>query len=107
MRPIDADLMIVNGFKNKTIEVRTEDIIENHEKVVKLLFRDAIDFINKQPTIDAVRVVRCEDCKHWLGIKEESPTIAPCDAYDDDIPLTKMIMTPPHGFCFKGDKKSK
>jgi tRNA(Ile2) C34 agmatinyltransferase TiaS len=54
MRLIDADLMIANGFKDKTIEVRTEDIIKSHEKVVKLLFRDVVDFINKQPTVDAV-----------------------------------------------------
>ena len=61
MRLIDADLMIANGFKDKTIEVRTEDIIETHETVVKLLFRDAVDFINKQPTVDAVPVVRCKE----------------------------------------------
>ena len=103
MRPIDADLMIVNGFKNKTIEVRTEDIIENHEKVVKLLFRDAIDFINKQPTIDAVRVVRCEDCEHWYPAVERDRAVnGLCYGFE-----FSLFVTPRHGFCFKGDKKSK
>ena len=50
-------------------------------------------------------LVRCKDCKHWLGIKEESPACAPCDAYDDDTPFTKMIMTPRYGFCYKGEPK--
>ena len=99
MRLIDADLMIVNGFKNKTIEVRTEDIIENHEKVVKLLFRDAIDFINKQPTVDAVKVVRCKECR-WG--KEACGNIE-CFV-DNNMPPEY------HGyewFCPKGDKRSK
>lgn len=26
----------------------------------------AADEINKLPTVDAVEVVRCKDCKHWL-----------------------------------------
>ncbi len=50
-------------------------------------------------------LVRCKDCKHWLGIEEESPACAPCDAYDDDTPFTKMIMTPRYGFCYKGEPK--
>ena len=77
MRLIDADLMIVNGFENKTIEVRTEDIIEKHEKVVKLLFKDTLEFIKKQPTVDAVKVVRCKDCKNWIQFADEA--YATCD----------------------------
>ena len=51
------------------------------------------------------KLVRCKDCKHWLGIEEESPTIAPCDAYDGDTLFTKIIMTSPNGFCYKGDRR--
>lgn len=27
-------------------------------------FRDALELMDKQPTIDAIPVIRCEDCKH-------------------------------------------
>lgn len=27
---------------------------------------DLIDRINEQPAVDAVEVVRCKDCKHWI-----------------------------------------
>ena len=103
MRLIDADLMIPNGFKDKIIEVRTEDIIESHEKVVKLLFRDALDFINKQPTVDAVKVVRCEDCEHWYPAVERDRAVnGLCYGFE-----FSLFVTPKDGFCFKGDKKSK
>ena len=26
----------------------------------------AYDIVNRQPTVDAVEVVRCKDCKNWL-----------------------------------------
>ena len=29
-------------------------------------WNSAIEIINNAPTIDAVEVVRCKDCKHWL-----------------------------------------
>lgn len=29
-----------------------------------------IEMINDAPTIDAVPVVRCRDCKHYLGLAE-------------------------------------
>ena len=63
--------------------------------------------IELKEKVSIENLVRCKDCKHWLGIEEESPTIAPCDAYDDNTLLTKMIFTPPYGFCFKGDKRNK
>ena len=26
---------------------------------------DVVEFLNDMPTVDAVPVVRCKDCKHW------------------------------------------
>ena len=49
IRLIDADKLLENKFKN--------DISWNaFEKLIK-----------RQTTIDAVEVVRCEDCKYWNG----------------------------------------
>ena len=104
MRLIDADLMIVNGFENKTIEVRTEDIIEKHEVVVKLLFKDALEFIKKQPTVDAVKVIRCKDCKHWddVSITEKGHE---CNLTNGNKYKIR-IATPSDWFCPMGERRS-
>ena len=51
MRLIDADEAIINfGFE-------WDDIPPTIEEFVR--------FLKKQPTVDAVEVVRCRDCKYW------------------------------------------
>ena len=51
MRLIDADEAIINfGFE-------WDDIPPTREEFVR--------FLKKQPTVDAVPVVRCRDCQHW------------------------------------------
>ena len=102
MRLIDAELMIANGFKDKTIEVRTEDIIETHETVVKLLFRDAVDFINKQPTVDAVPVVRCKECRHFKTINLFG-NVEFCDRAGEEI--ERWLMVGAEDFCSKGERR--
>lgn len=102
MRLIDADLMIVNGFENKTIEVRTEDIIEKHEVVVKLLFKDALEFIKKQPTVDAIKVIRCKDCKHWnTAVESDKAENGLCYGFK-----FSLFVTSKDEFCFRGERRS-
>lgn len=51
MRLIDADEAIINfGFE-------WDDIPPTREEFVR--------FLKKQPTVDAVPVVRCRDCQRW------------------------------------------
>ena len=51
MRLIDADEAIINfGFE-------WDDIPPTREEFVR--------FLKKQPTVDAVEVVRCRECKYW------------------------------------------
>ena len=51
MRLIDVDEAIVNfGFE-------WDDVLPTIEEFVR--------FLKKQPTVDAVEVVRCRDCKYW------------------------------------------
>ena len=51
MRPIDGDEAIINfGFE-------WDDIPPTREEFVR--------FLKKQPTVDAVEVVRCRECKYW------------------------------------------
>lgn len=32
---------------------------------------DVKEWLDEQPTIDAVEVVRCRECKHWSGRKDK------------------------------------
>ena len=54
--------------------------------------------INHAPTIDAVQVVRCEDCVHWEGKDGQCPSQTTGDPYLDDKPAAD-------GFCSQGDRK--
>lgn len=53
---------------------------------------DAVDLIKRQPTIDAVEVIRCYEC--W---KQNN---------DEECPmLSVMSYTEADGFCFMGEKR--
>ena len=83
MRLIDADEAIINfGFE-------WDDISPTRDEFVA--------FLKKQPTIDAVPVVRCKDCIR---------------RYDtDECPMCFLIegkyyeYTNENGFCDRGDRK--
>ena len=56
MRLIDADALIAK-FK--------DDLENLQEFAFQLATIGAINTVKHQPTIDAVPVIRCKDCKHW------------------------------------------
>ena len=58
--------------------------------------------IARFPTVDAVEVVRCEDCKHWQPIHEHIPHWECqifCGAYEHGYP------TNADDFCSYGERK--
>ena len=72
MRLIDADeLKIDYGFS-------WDDITPTHEEMIAV--------IERQPTIDAVPVVRCKDCKHKVTTEdgEYNPHDIVCDYWESD-----------------------
>jgi hypothetical protein len=61
-----------------------------------VVFVEAKLLLEKQPTIDAVQVVRCRDCKHW------NPNgIGYCKLHD--IRPTPLIMD--DWFCADGERR--
>ena len=54
MRPIDGDLLMKTVFNDVVL-------VDGEVKGVGLILAETVD---KAPTIDAVEVVRCRDCKH-------------------------------------------
>ena len=80
MRLIDADEAIINfGFE-------WDDIGPSRGEVV--------EFLRKQPTIDAVPVVRCRECKHHHDCDTHF-----CDALGMDCPDDSEF------FCSYGKRK--
>ena len=70
MRLIDADTI----FNNKMLVVRTEC----YDAV-----RAVIERINNAPTVDAVEVVRCKDCKKYIPCQKlPIGTSKWCDLFD-------------------------
>ena len=92
MRLIDADAL------KKLI---SNDIEAHDADVCKSVLRTVLSYINTEPTIYAVPVVRCKDCK-WYG--DENLKICGCCMYwaqDGGVLIpTKFI-----DFCRYGERK--
>lgn len=67
--------------------------LTDHESVSGILTK-----LSKQPTIDAVPVVRCRECKHWTGVDLGMR----CKLYS--FPPNCWICTGPDDFCSRGEK---
>ena len=70
MRLIDADALI------KILEFNSWNIDEwelPHEHVSAGLLANALDreIVEEAPTVDAVPVIRCRDCKYWRKTKKQ------------------------------------
>lgn len=92
MRLIDADEAIINfGFE-------WDDIGPSRGEVV--------EFLRKQPTIDAVPVVRCRECKHQETV--DCPMCHEEYHFDEDDGGDYSLWTrgvDPNGFCSCGERK--
>ena len=86
MRLIDADALKLGKF----IETRTDW----HKG-----WNDALDAATTQaPTIDAVEVVRCKDCKHWAEFDDYGGRCENPDGLDN--------YAMPDDFCSYGERKN-
>ncbi len=84
MRLIDADALKEHKF------VDTDD---NY----RIGWNDALDAVaNCEPTVDAVPVIRCKDCKHYVDEQ--------CDRYADET-LGYVHSTQAEGYCWVAERK--
>ena len=90
MRLIDADYIFENLHQEVIVTGK-----ENVEAVVKAL-EEYNNIIRNAPTIDAIEVVRCRNCKHGT----EKDGYIKCDQdMDDGVNWDK------NDYCSYGDKK--
>lgn len=57
-----------------------------------------IELLSAQPTVDAVPVVRCKDCKHYVSIYGHRFCDVFCDAEEEPYE------TNPNDFCSYGER---
>ena len=89
MRLIDADIADVVIIYDKSNELTPVSEVREHIKRQKA-------FLDKFPTIDAVPVVRCRECKHC------DPENHHCD---HPMGTTAPLRRKPDDFCSYGDRK--
>jgi len=105
VRLIDANALIEEIRELLYTEARPSAILSNF---TQMCFNTAIELVQikalEAPTIDAVPVVRCKDCKHRQNPKE----CYMCFTEVEDIEGGRMYkftdLTCPDGFCHKGEK---
>lgn len=100
MRTIDADAL-------KTLKFQDPISGHGYDTAYRVGFNDAIDdVIEYAPTIDAVEVVRCKDCRWYKKWK----TIGRDDGYCGYARMTRdglqYINTNDNNFCSYGERKS-
>ena len=59
-----------------------------------------IEQINEAPTVDAVEVVRCKDCKHFV----QGEPYDPCECMKWKAKFG-VAYTTPDGYCHKAERK--
>lgn len=95
MRLIDADLP----------REQMEKLLEHHLEMCNFSADgatwDCIAFLDSAPTIDAVEVVRCKDCKHWgkhdVPVAGETDKVKACE--------WAIWMVGENGYCVYGERK--
>ena len=89
MSLIDADKFEVYTWVNKS-----SDYVDGDQSIL-----EAIDIA---PTVDAVEVVRCKDCKHYMPQKKS----AHWENRANYCNRVAMIKTQPYDFCSYGERKN-
>ena len=81
----------------KQLEKQVKEAFETQNP---FLMGQMLRWIRNQPTIDAVEVVRCKDCKHWDG--------SICDVHSewpDQYSTGHMDYTEADDFCSYGERR--
>ena len=91
-RLIDGDLLMKTVFNDVVL-------VDGEVKGVGLILAETVD---KAPTIDAVPVVRCAKCEHW--VKNDDGQYV-CALFDIANSYGEPVVTKPDDFCSYGKRK--
>ena len=96
MRLIDAD-----DFKNYLEKIRQEMLEEDTMSsnfAAEVIETAQDEYLQNAPTVDAVEVVRCKDCKKWLKVEPSGTNCRVCAV------TTRSRL--PFDFCSYGERRN-
>lgn len=93
-RLIDADSLLLALDKRKTYE-----LADGRNRAYGKGVRDAMKDVDKQPTVDAVPVVRCIECKYASFSFHQGELYISCENNEG---LFRDV--PEDGYCYCGEK---
>lgn len=84
--------------KRELLNALNAESMKHHKNNIPMVEHDFRELINKMPTVDAVPVVRCMDCKNnsW-NVADDGDVWPYCDE------LKTFIH--PYGYCAWGERK--
>lgn len=106
MRLIDADALIKRMVNEPVKEVQNVDFQAEWFTRIANTVCHMIDMAHDAPTIDAVPVVRCKECK-WYSIYEAKKDGTPDKRYSPSVCLRGIYAKrrEPNWFCADGERR--
>ena len=104
MRLIDAN-RVVKDIISERDKIPYELVSEKpfkHENSMRGGIRKALRCVEQAPTVDAVPVVRCAKCEHW--VKNDDGQCV-CALFDIANSYGEPVVTKPDDFCSYGKRK--
>lgn len=98
MELVDRDKLLARLKDSKAYGMsmfKFSNVLNPVEVVADAMIDDAKD----APTVDAVPVVRCKDCKHWSDADDYKSGARECGHAEG------WLLTMPDGFCCYGERK--
>ena len=105
MRLIDAD-----ALKDKLDKkARNDFCLDDEYETILATLMSVEDMIDNAPTIDAVEVVRCKDCEHYIAERYTRSAIRPTAAFHETNICLRWdfdgAQTSPDGYCSYGERR--
>ena len=96
MRLIDADALLENYNLKDATKYGHRDAEQRDHSYNSLMLYEIAGMIEDAPTIEAVPVVHCKDCRRWgMGISAETDRIKCCEY--------ARYMVGENGYCVYGE----
>ena len=91
-------LIDANEMKNNIMEAMMRQFEKNGDQIALRIAEMMWHFIDETDTVDAVEVVRCENCQYWNPRYE---TMGMCMKHNSIVTFTK-----PNFYCAWGERKN-
>lgn len=97
MRLIDADVLMKNYGLETATKYGNKDAEQQKHSYSTLMLYEIAYMIEDAPTVEAVPVVHCKNCKHWgTGVAGETEHVKCCEY--------GKYMVDENGYCVYGEK---